>query len=470
MAPSTSDFYYDNVDIHTATYGSSSSSSSNDDDDDTNNVNNGLPIWFQASSFRDENDNITNELVDEKMANGEDLQGIVTKDMVNQTVDDLATFELNENGEYTLLKSDCYAGGLTWGGGIVNNGCTQRGVYTVAAGDTRTITYVDDNGNTVTRYAAAAMADSFDCAQDLYIESMIPQLVKEYGAWTYAKEHNGVTHDGMMQNAKEIEEKYGIRITEIECEDVAGKYRTYSFSLVDNEGNVIENTDGSKASIIWGDWVIPDGNAQGAENNLSSILDQLGYECVSKADFINNEALGGAEGYHEMLGMVAQDVEAIRNGQEGKFSRAGSVKDTDLYLSSTFIWGNIESGGFGSSKYGNATVPAGSSGIYADLDGDNLVSDGEADIETDPTAEGADGAKGEDDEDGENQGTTQTNGEAQQTGDGQQAVAITNANVNELEDLIAAAQEENPEVDVDDIIAEYAEDNNLDEKELARML
>ena len=47
---------------------------------------------------------------------------------------------------------------------------------------------------------------------------------------------------------------------------------------------------------------------------------------------------------------------------------------------------------------------------------------------------------------------------------------ITKHDVNKLEDLIAQAQEENPNVDIDEIVQEFAKENGFNEKELNDML
>ena len=72
------------------------------------------------------------------------------------------------------------------------------------------------------------------------------------------------------------------------------------------EGNVMVDENGNEGSILFGDWVIPDGYAQGAEQNLSSMLDLMGYDCISKADFIGNE-----DKYDQVLSIVEEN---IKNG------------------------------------------------------------------------------------------------------------------------------------------------------------
>jgi hypothetical protein len=63
-----------------------------------------------------------------------------------------------------------------------------------------------------------------------------------------------------------------------------------------DNAEILEDAAGKKGSIIFADCLTSDGTAQGAEMNLSSILDQMGYECVSKADFMGQE-----QQYYDLL-------------------------------------------------------------------------------------------------------------------------------------------------------------------------
>lgn len=405
-----------------------------------------MPVWMNLNNFKDAYDNGTENVTD--------------KD-VNAAFDKIALYERSEAGkENALFWSEYYYGGITHNGKITNNGCVQRGVYNLINGGYGDITYIDDDGNLVTKDAATAMADSFDCAQDLYIEKMIPELIAEFGgncAYTYGDSM------GILAHKAEIEAKYGIRIEEIY--DESGQHRTYSFSLVDTEGKVIENTDGSKASIIWGDWVIPDGTAQGSENNLSSILDQLGYDCVSRADFMDNEALGGAEGFNEMMKAVEADVQAIRSGKEAKYSKVGTMDAKDLYLSAKceyYSKGNNVSGNFGTSN------PDLQGGVSGDIGSFDTNKDGK--IDENEMKKYEESIKDEKTKDKKVKEETKSKGKDKEVQQETDITEITSQNINELEDIIAQAQEENPDVDVDEIIEEFAKDNNLDEKELAKML
>ena len=69
----------------------------------------------------------------------------------------------------------------------------------------------------------------------------------------------------------------------------------------DPNAEVITDEFGKKGSFIFSDCLIPDGVANGAEINLSSILDTMGYECISKADFIDNE-----DSYHQLMQTIEE--------------------------------------------------------------------------------------------------------------------------------------------------------------------
>ena len=100
--------------------------------------------------------------------------------------------------------------------------------------------------------------------------------------------------------------------------------------MVDDLGNIIEDTMGNKASIIWGDWVIPDGFAQGAELNLSSMLDLMGYECISKADFIGHDAE-----YQQLLSTVESEMNKLDAGQQTTYLRSSGI-DAGEYITKLY--------------------------------------------------------------------------------------------------------------------------------------
>ncbi|MBQ4646128.1 MAG: hypothetical protein IJB79_02150 [Candidatus Gastranaerophilales bacterium] len=159
-----------------------------------------------------------------------------------------------------------------------------------------------------------AIVDSFDSELDLYIENRLQEVISAYGPGC---NYNLKAIFGSPNSPATIElAKLGIRADAIGDHD-AWQNRTYSFSLVNMEGTdgmsdeeilahvyaedaeILEDSNGKKGSIIFADCLTADGTAQGAETNISSILDQLGYECISKADFMGNR-----QGYEDLIANI----------------------------------------------------------------------------------------------------------------------------------------------------------------------
>ncbi len=303
--------------------------------------------------FKDQNDQISNGLKDGKSLNDACAEAGLSTDFITKQMHALM-------GNSLFNQSDDIV--LGWGGKLQYDGQTQCGVYTVATGGRAKID-IDLNGDGVISEdekevdAAQAMAASYDSVLDLYIEDSIQKFIRE--------ELNGDTSfwwDGrgfMTEEAqKRLMDEYGIKVTQ-----VGEDRRTYSFSLVDENGNVVEDANGKKASILWGDWVIPDGYAQGAELNLSSILDSIGYDCISKADFVFNEELGGEEAYNEMIKALHTDAantldltsSSAYTGEESKYMQISKMQLSQMYGATKII--SLASGG-GSSKIDNAIFDA----------------------------------------------------------------------------------------------------------------
>ncbi|MBQ8635120.1 hypothetical protein IJX73_01160 [bacterium] len=181
-------------------------------------------------------------------------------------------------------------------GKIINGSQTINGLNCIANGGRYKVTMDTDGDGTMEEVSAAeAMAASFDSELDLYIESELNKIIQKYGhrGWTGSEKVGFLSEEAKA----ELLEK-GIKVDMI-------NNRTYTFSLVDENGNVMVDENGNEGSILFGDWVIPDGYAQGAEQNLSSMLDMMGYDCVSKADFIN----GNEDNYDKVLNIVQTNIE-----------------------------------------------------------------------------------------------------------------------------------------------------------------
>ena len=294
--------------------------------------------------FKDNNDQISASL-----ENGNTLSQACAEVGLTNNNTSFITEQMTKLMNNSLFQQNT-VGRLGWGNNITHNGQTQCGVYTVATGGRAKIDIdLNDDGEISEDEkgvdAAQAMAASYDSELDLYIEDSIQEFIEKYCGNDTAFWWDG---RGFMQ--PEMQEKlyqeYGIVINQ-----VGDDRRTYSFSLVDQDGNVLEDANGNKGSILWGDWVIPDGFAQGAELNLSSILDSIGYDCVSKADFAFNEELGGEAGYNAMIEALHEDVantldltsSSAYTGEESKYTQISDRKVDDMYGATQII--SLASGG-----------------------------------------------------------------------------------------------------------------------------
>lgn len=186
---------------------------------------------------------------------------------------------------------------------------------------------------------ADAIANSFDSELDLYIQSEFEKIVQKYGSCS----KNYLSKEALAElKAKGIE---------VSCVGNDSN-RVYSFSLVDKDGNVLEDENGKKGSIIFADCLIPDGYAQGAEINLSAILDCMGKDCISKADFVGRE-----DDYYDVLKQVEAGVQSGAYDAKGKLSDIyGNTKDISKAVND--LWG-----GHGGSAPGMSGITGDSSSI-----------------------------------------------------------------------------------------------------------
>ncbi len=160
---------------------------------------------------------------------------------------------------------------------------------------------------------ADAVAASYDSELDLYIQEELQQFLGD--SWSIKKLNAG---------QEELLAQKGIKIEQVGD-------RVWSASLVDSEGNVLEDEYGNKGSIIYCDRLVPDGNVQGIEMNFASILDVMGYDCISKADFLGKEG-----DYEKVLATVEENI------NKGLYK--GSVKTNEIYdVGSSSYGGSVPS-------------------------------------------------------------------------------------------------------------------------------
>lgn len=209
---------------------------------------------------------------------------------------------------------------------------------------------------------ADAVALSCDSELDLYIQKELENIFDKYNCYNL-KQLFGKADAAAL---KELE-RLGIRADAV-GDDSAWQNRTYAFSLVDtsafgdekkarlnelankneysltadekaeleklenelheilyaDDAKILEDEFGGKGSMIFSDCLIPDGTAQGAELNLSSILDTMGYECISKADFIDNP-----DAYFELMDEIALQI-ADGAYTPSEYNENGEARDTSI--------------------------------------------------------------------------------------------------------------------------------------------
>lgn len=217
----------------------------------------------------------------------------------------------------------------------------------------------DEDGEMENLDLADAIAASFDSELDLYIQEKVNEAMKKFGScskgylgeqaqkWLY--DNYGITVEAVGgykvdKNGEIMKDENGDPI-------IQQTNRTYAFSLVDKAtGKVIEDANGKKGSYIFSDCLIPDGYAQGAEVNLSSILDQMGYDCISKADFIGHE-----DEYEQLISAVEENLNAglYQSGDGDTSSIYGVQKDITTAIKN--LWGGSgaapgQNGGVSSSE------------------------------------------------------------------------------------------------------------------------
>ena len=126
---------------------------------------------------------------------------------------------------------------------------------------------------------ASAIANSFDSVLDLYIQREVENCIKKFGKSTGS---NGFLSEKALEYLKT--EKH-IVVNDVQCTAAKMKGKVWSFSLVDDEGNIMQDENGKLGSCIFADGLNADGYLEKAEIQFSNVLDELGYDCISRADF-----------------------------------------------------------------------------------------------------------------------------------------------------------------------------------------
>ena len=164
---------------------------------------------------------------------------------------------------------------------LINNDDGSKGKITYADG-----TSVD---------LAKGIADSFDSVLDLYIQREVEKIAGNGGG-------GNIKEDFLTkENIEKLRQK-NIVVKSVQLDNLKGGH-AFSFSLVDDNGNIMQDENGNLGSCIFADCLNPDGYMQNCEMNFPNILDQLGYECLTKADFKGTDAE-----YQQMLNEIEQQI------------------------------------------------------------------------------------------------------------------------------------------------------------------
>ncbi len=240
-------------------------------------------------------------------------------------------------------------------------------------------TYNEETGEYEDQKLLDAIADSYDSELDLYINEIVRDVMYNIGENDQVN-FGSCSKSYLSDAAIEYLASKGIR-----ADAVGDTNRTYVFSLVkmpskeqiekmtteeimshvySDDAEILTDEKGNKGSIIFSDCLIPDGYAQGAEFNLSSILDEMGYDCVSKADF---KGFTEAEYFEYINGMedLIQSGEFDKYSNEGLDKLYGQIKDNGNFRSGAQnavnqLWGGNGlapgTGGVGSSTSTEETL------------------------------------------------------------------------------------------------------------------
>ena len=191
---------------------------------------------------------------------------------------------------------------------------------------------------------ADEMAASYDTVLDLVLDEKLNQAMDEiFGEGTMPG------WDSLYGARNTLFKEYGILI---DCLDPNNTHKTYSVSLVDENGNVIQDENGKLAQTIKNDLLMPDGLAQINEIFNSAVLDMMGYDCASILDLspeeyqmikemasLSSSELGTSSGYkgsngHALRNKVRDDLRA-KNGVDSE----GKIIKTDAtdWLNGTYV-------------------------------------------------------------------------------------------------------------------------------------
>ncbi len=171
-----------------------------------------------------------------------------------------------------------------------------------------------------TRYSAMCKAaQSYDTVLDLVLDAKLSAAIADIFHGDTDPNWESLCKSG---NAGRLLKEYGIQI-------VKTGDRQYCFSLVDENGNVIQDSEGHLAQVYKNDYLMPDGQCQQNEVHVSAALDAMGFDCWSVLDLSKEEyqmVLEMAKMNNSDLGTASQfkggDERAIRAEVLGTYDNA----------------------------------------------------------------------------------------------------------------------------------------------------
>ena len=131
-----------------------------------------------------------------------------------------------------------------------------------------------------TRYSAMCKtAQSYDSVLDLVLDAKLTAAIADIFHGDTDPNWESLASSG---NAGRLLRDYGIKV--VKCAD-----RQWSFSLVDENGNVIQDENGHLAQVYKNDYLMPDGQCQQNEVHVAEALDAMGFDCWSALDLSAEE-------------------------------------------------------------------------------------------------------------------------------------------------------------------------------------
>ena len=175
-----------------------------------------------------------------------------------------------------------------------------------------------------TRYSAMCKAaQSYDTVLDLVLDAKLQQAIADIFQGDTDPNWDRLCSSG---NAGRLLKDYGIKI-------VKTGDRQYCFSLVDDNGNVIQDSEGHLAQVYKNDYLMPDGQCQQDEVHVSAALDAMGFDCWSVLDL-------SAEEYKMVKEMAQMDNSQLGTASRFKGSDELAIRNEVLgtYDKNTRTW------------------------------------------------------------------------------------------------------------------------------------